>query len=269
MNNNQIKNRLKSIRTTAKITKAMEMIASAKLNSYRKRFEANKDYALFIEGVISKLLAVSDVESIYLKKNQSTKRAYIIFASDLGLCGAYNNNLLKEIEKLNKDDLLYIIGSRIGKKFKGTNIKEYHIDEITMQNLSDLTDELLNLYIADEIASISILYNRFISILKSETSIKTLIPYTASDKQAYKNVEFEPDPLTVLNKLIPQLMKALIYNAYLSAKSSEEAARKNAMNSATSNANELDEKLSLIYNKNRQSAITQEITEIVAGANAL
>ena len=104
---------------------------------------------------------------------------------------------------------------------------------------------------------------------KSETSIKTLIPYTASDKQAYKNVEFEPDPLTVLNKLIPQLMKALIYNAYLSAKSSEEAARKNAMNSATSNANELDEKLSLIYNKNRQSAITQEITEIVAGANAL
>ncbi|WP_296879053.1 ATP synthase F1 subunit gamma [Thomasclavelia sp.] len=278
----EIKRRIKSVESTKKITKAMELVATSKLRKTRNQLDQSKPYYSEVARTVAQLLAncQDNSESMYLRKNNKTTRdAYIVIGSSLGLCGGYNVNVFKEIKDVIKeDDYVYSIGSKVTSYLKknhaGTTNNEFEdlISTFDFKDVTRLVSQLTRMYCNQEIRKIRIVYTEFVNNLTFKPRIVTLLPI---DTDTFENIEisnketlFEPSPEEVLNSLIPMYLQAVIYGYIIESVTSENAARRTSMENATDNADELTEQLLLKYNQARQTAITNEISEIVAGANA-
>ena len=278
----EIKRRIRSVESTKKITKAMELVATSKLRKTRNQLEQSKPYYSEVAKTVAELLAncKGNNDSAYLKENKDvTKEAYIVIASSLGLCGGYNANVFKEIKDVIKaDDYVYSIGSKASSYLKKNHqgITDTKFEDLnTTFNFKDVTrlvTELTNMYCNQEISKIKIVYTEFINNLTFKPRIVTLLPIDADSFEdielSKKETLFEPGPEEVLNSLIPMYLQAVIYGYIIESVTSENASRRTSMENATDNADELTEQLLLKYNQARQTAITNEISEIVAGANA-
>ena len=271
-----IKSRIRSISATGKITGAMELVAISKLRRQRNLMEENQEYANSIAEIVRDILRNSAmIDNQYLVENETDdKQVVIVFCSDLGLCGGYNVNMQNAVEEyLNKNQQLILIGSRIYPQLKaeGYNLNDEIIysDETDYEYLSDLTDELLHKFVNKEITSIQILYTKFINTMTYQPSLVRILPVSHNSEEAEYEIIYEPDANTILDDLVPLYVRAFIYHCYLESVTSEQSSRRIAMENANDNAEKLIEELTLEYNQARQSNITQEITEIIAAAEAL
>ncbi|WP_304685121.1 ATP synthase F1 subunit gamma [Ileibacterium valens] len=275
-----IKSRIASVDSTKKITNAMQLVASAKLNKTKARMEANREYAESLHELLSMVLAAAEKGHQKMKEDPSKPSFVFVITSDMGLCGAYNANLYKKLLKDFRDtDYLVMIGSHglSWAKARGIKVWESLIDlneDDAYEKLASETYRAIKLLEEGKIGAIKVLYTHYKNTLTFEPTMETLLPpkepEIQDDRKKMKAVtEFEPNQEEMLDQLIPMITKSVLYSRFMESKTSEQASRRMAMESATDNAEELLNKLNLEYNRARQSAITQEITEIVGGANAL
>ena len=278
----EIKRRIRSVESTKKITKAMELVATSKLRKTRNQLEQSKPYYTNVALMTAEILAncKGDNDSVYLIENNDVKKdVYIVIASSLGLCGGYNANVFKEIKNVIKpDDYVYSIGSKatsyLTKNHQGITDSKYESLSTTFNfnDIINLVNELTRMYREKEIRKIKIVYTEFVNNLTFKPRIVTLLPIDPDDfdhiEISKKATLFEPSSQEVLDNLIPMYLQAVIYGYVIESSTSENAARRISMENATDNADELTEQLLLKYNQARQTAITNEISEIVAGANA-
>lgn len=277
-----IKRRRESIQSTEQITKAMKLISTVKLQKSRAKAEASKPYYDMMYDTINSMLRKSGtIEHKYLKAGDSKRKAVIVITSNRGLAGGYNSNIAKLVlqdERL-KPELtdIYAIG-RKGKEAmgkKGYNIaRDYSevINEPIYRDAADITMELLDAFGQNRIGEIYLVYTSFKNTVTQIPTLKKLLPVEmaeGSEKADLALMNYEPNEDEVLDSIIPKYMSSLIYGALLEAVASENGARMTAMDSATNNAEDMIEELGLIYNRARQGSITQELTEIIAGANAI
>ena len=275
-----LRSRIKSVNSTRKITKAMEMIANAKLFRLRNKMESNRIYAKKLEGTVKDIVQNTiELDNPLLVPNGVDKKFVIVFCSDLGLCGGYNQNVLKKIkEVINKDDLVYLIGSSLNSALKEAgyepeNKEIIHTDTLSFQDLKEIVETGVEKYLNKEVGGVDIIYTQFINTMTFEAEVDTLLPFSVKKekKEEHEQIEtlFEPDPATILDYLVPLMISNVAYSDWMESAVSEQGSRRMAMKTATDNADELSEELLLEYNKARQAAITQEITEIVGGSSAV
>ncbi|MDR1793930.1 MAG: ATP synthase F1 subunit gamma [Erysipelotrichaceae bacterium] len=269
-----IRHRIASITTTRKITNAMELMATGKLKKQKERMLQYREYGEQVRQFAAQVL-VQDIESDLLK-SQEGGCVTIAFCSDIGLCGGYNVNLQKlAMEELDPEDPLFLIGKKALSFFvnNGFDLQNEMTgsDDLTFAELAKITRQALALYYEKKAGSLQILYTRFVNAITFEPVVVKLLPLEkpVSQNRLHKETIFDPDPQSVLSALLPMYLESLVYGAFLESKTSEQACRRMAMETATDNADELIETLKMDYNRARQAAITQEITEIVAGADAL
>ena len=280
-----IKRRKGSIQSTQQITKAMKLVSTVKLQRAKQRAEQSKAYFnCMYETVTSMLAKTSGLNHPYLKAGESKKKAVIVITSNRGLAGGYNSNIVKLITKgdFNKEDLeIYAIGKK-GKDAlhrHGYHIVEDNPDIIEEPSYVDamvISDKLLKSFAAGEIGEIYLAYTRFKNTVVHEPTLLKLLPVEPADSAESEAetgskamMNFEPEDDEALDMIIPKYVASLIYGGLVEAVASENGARMQAMDSATSNAEEMIDHLSLMYNRARQGSITQELTEIIAGANAI
>lgn len=274
----EIKRRIKSVESTKKITKAMELVATSKLRKTRNQLEQSKPYYTNVAQTVAEILAncKGNNDSIYLVENKDIeKEVFIVIASSLGLCGGYNANIFKEIKgAIKPGDYVYSIGSKatsyLLKNHQG--VTDHKFDDLNttfdFKDVTKLVAELTKMYREKEISKIKIVYTEFVNNLTFRPRIVTLLPVDPSDfdhiEISKKSTLFEPSPEEVLDSLIPMYLQAVIYGYIIESATSENAARRTSMENANDNADELTEQLLLKYNQARQTAITNEISEIVA-----
>ena len=278
-----IKRRKESVQSTQQITKAMKLVATVKLQKARGKAESNKPYFNMLYDTICSIIAMTkNLDHRYLMENDCTKKAVIAITSNRGLAGGYNSNIVKLITggDFDKDDTyVYAVGKKgiEGLTRKGFTIhKDFSevINEPLFSDATQMTKELLTQYTQGEIGEIYIAYTNFKNTVTQEPVLRKLLPLSADDFEE-KEIDdkllmnFEPTPEDVLDLVIPKYMSNIIFGAFLESVASENGARMQAMDSATSNAEDMIASLSLKYNRARQSAITQELTEIIAGADAI
>lgn len=279
-NMQSIKRRMKSVESTKKITKAMQLVATSKLRKTRNQLEELKPYYSMVQETVAEILESNKgrIDNPYLKENKEGKTAYIVMTSSLGLCGGYNANVFKTIaNEIQNDDLVYMIGTK-GASYLSHRHIEYNNDYLNLNTSLDfkeivkLVGELTTMYKNKEISKIKIIYTEFVNNLTFTPRVVTLLPVDTSE---FKDIEvtkkytvFEPSPNDVLNQLLPMYLQSVVYGYLVESVTSENASRRTSMENATDNAQELIDNLLLKYNQARQTAITNEISEIVAGANA-
>lgn len=277
----EIKTRIKSIQSTRQITKAMEIVSTTKFKKFSKLVAESKPYENSMLKILSNISDGIRKERHPLFDGREIVKniAVILTTSDRGLCGGFNSATLKELEKLiskNKDKKISII--TIGKKGRDYSQKrKKKIDneyiKVTQEELveisNDISTKVVEKFFAEEYDEVYLIYNKFISALKYDLTVEQIIPIQKMDSENNSEYIFEPDKEYILSAILPRFLNLQIYQAILNNMASEHSARKNAMNNATENADEMIQTLNLKYNRNRQSAITQEITEIVGGASAL
>ncbi len=280
-----IKRRKGSIQSTQQITKAMKLVSTVKLQRAKQRAEQSKAYFnCMYETVTSMLARTGGLNHPYLRAGQSGKKAVIVITSNRGLAGGYNSNVIKLITKgeFRKEDLeIYAIGKK-GKDALQRN--GYHIvmnnpdiiEEPSYVDAMAITDQLLKSYADGEVGEIYLAYTGFKNTVVHVPTLLKLLPVEvpkdgegAQGAGSRAMMNFEPEDEEALNRIIPKYVTSLIYGGLVEAAASENGARMQAMDSATSNAEEMIDQLSLMYNRARQGSITQELTEIIAGANAI
>lgn len=280
-----LRSRIKSVNSTRKITKAMEMIANAKLFRQRNRMEANREYSGRLQETVDEIVAKnSRIDSIFLKKHaENPARLSILFCSDLGLCGAYNQNMMKLArDTVRKEDPMVVIGTSLYQTMKdlGFNVineSPIETDKLTFDMLKAYIDYGTTRYLNQDLGGMQILYTQFVNTMTFRPCTDVILPCTVDaaegtgEEPAKLQAEtlFEPDTETILNSLIPMMLSNVAYSHWMEATTAEQGSRRMAMKTATDNADELSEALLLEYNKARQASITQEITEIVGGSTAV
>lgn len=269
-----IKNRIRSINATKKITSAMELLANVKLQKHRNLMSKNSEYALVLKNTLGNIVASNpDIENKFIVKRTSDRHLVFVFSSDLGLCGGYNSNMMKTLESIRADEIILVGTHQYGWLVnRGYNVINDMVssDSVNFNDLKRLANVAIEKYLNNEIGHIEVVYTKFINTVSFNSEVVELLPL-ADNNIKPSNVEtlFEPDCDTILNDLVPMMVHNLLYSLLLETKTSEQASRRLAMENATDNATELNDKLVLAYNQARQSAITQEITEIIGGADAL
>lgn len=273
----KIKSRIKSVSGAYKVTSAMKLVSTVKLKQWRNKMLANKEYnAQLNEAIDLLLLFAKDHKSPYLKINNSPKKLFIVISSTLGLCGSYNNNIFKISDaKISKDDDAIILGEKgiahyengEFKKIKGFNDK-YAIDN--KKSIDNLSSFILKEYEKGTYSEIHIIYSEYKNSLVFLAKDFRLLPLTFEDKEVdeYSPI-LEPSGKELINTLIPFYIQSALFAKLLESEVCEQGARSNAMENATNNAKDLLDELSIEFNKARQAAITQEITEIVAASKAI
>lgn len=271
-----LKSRIRSVKSIRKITSAMELVAEAKLGRKRSEMEKNRDYALKLQDMVNSILSeTSEDASEFLREHESSKSYNVLFCSDMGLCGSYNSNIMRfAINNLSKDDYLIVFGLNCYDELKseGFNIvnEKTSIETLDYMTVQKEMNKAIDLYLKDEVSSIKLVYTKFENVMTFNPTINEILPYKKDEsKNGYSDLIFEPSVEKVLDKLIVMMIHNVTYALSLESKTSEQASRRNAMESANDNADELVDNLLLQYNQARQAAITQEITEIVSGADAL
>lgn len=278
-----IKRRRDSIESTGQITKAMKLVSTVKLQKVKSRAEKTKPYSDLMYETVSNILAKSgNINHKFLKPGKSNKKAIIVITSNRGLAGGYNSNITKLIinSTIPKDDVyIYAIGSK-GREVlerKGYEIRADYSDVINEPLYTDakqICDKLIDDYVNGEIGEIYLAYTSFKNTVVHVPKLIKLLPVDAEavkeDSDADSTpMNYEPNDEEALNLIIPKYVCSLVYGALIEAVASENGARMQAMDNATSNAEEMIEDLSLKFNRARQASITQELTEIISGANAI
>ena len=278
-----IKSRITSTKKTSQITKAMEMVSASKLSRAESNAKSFVPYMEKIQEVVASIAAGStDVSHPMLVSRPVKKTGYIVITSDRGLAGAYNSSVLRQvfqtIKQNHKSEGEYgiIVIGRMGRDFfkaRGMNIVLEITgvsDQPSYDDISDLSKQAVGMFADGTFDELYLFYNHFVSAISQEVTKKQLLPLTdIAVSTKVTSYEFDPSAEEILEVLLPQYAESLIYGALLDGKASEHAARMSAMRSATDNAKDLISNLSIVYNRARQAAITQEITEIVGGAAAL
>jgi len=272
----RIKKRIKSVTGSYKITSAMKLVSTVKLKKWKNKMLATKDYALRIDEIARKVFSsVEESNNPYFTLNlKANKNLYIVLSSSLGLCGAYNNNLFRLADShIKENDEAIILGKKAishykdGKFVKIENFKEYSSirDEAIIKQIVDFISKE---YIKGTYREIHLIYTAYKNSLVFHPQDYQVLPLQGEKKsnEAYPPI-MEPNQEAVLNALVPIYLKNSVYAKFLESEVCEQAARSNAMENATKNAEELLDSLQIEFNKARQGAITQEITEIVGASN--
>lgn len=273
-----LKTRIRSIQATCKITGAMEMIATGKLQKQKALMQQNREYASYLKDMVQQILADNtNLENEYLKQIEDTRPLTILFTSDLGLCGGYNTNMLRFLsEEVDPKDPMMLVGMKGSPWLRKNKYKVINSvmgsDGVSFIDLANVANQALELFRNKEITSIRVLYTKFVNSIHFAPAVVTLLPVKKEEREKSKamiETIFEPNPNAILDDLIPMYVRSMTYSYWLETKTSEQASRRMAMENATDNAEELIDALVLQFNQARQAAITQEITEIVAGSDAL
>ena len=279
----EIETRINSTKKTSQITKAMQMVAAAKLNRAEMNAKAFVPYMEKIQEVTQSIAAGSnEVEHPMLLSRPVKRTGYLVITCDRGLCGPYNSNVLRKVyntiqEKHQSNDEFVIIAiGKMGREFfqnRGMNvILEMHglPDQPSFTNIAEITSKAVGMFSDGTFDELYMFYNHFVSAMTQEVTKTKVLPLTNLDEsQQVNSYEYEPSAEEILEILLPQYAESLIYGALLDAKASEHAATMTAMKSATDNAMDIIDDLTLQFNRARQAAITQEITEIIGGVAAL
>ena len=277
------KRRIKSVGATKKITNAMELVATSKLKKAKDTLAGVKVYTDEILDMVGNILSKKiDAESLYLEETEGKGTLYIVTTSTLGLCGGYNANTFREfMPHFDKEkDKIIVLGAKGASFFRHRGIellKSFEEDSTNEEYYvsKQVSNICLDLYKKHEISKVSLVYTRFVNSVVFEPTIIDLLPVDKSQFKGAKQTDkskdtlFEPNANEIINKLIPMYFEATIYGRLVESHVSEQASRRMAMENATDNATDIIDKLQLQYNKARQGAITQEISEVVGGANAL
>ncbi len=274
----KIKSRIKSVTGAYKVTSAMKLVSTVKLKQWRNKMLANKEYTNQLNEVVDLLLTFSkNTKSPYLKINtNTTKKLYIIISSTLGLCGSYNNNIFKVSDSkiTNEDEAIILGGKGIAHYSKGEfKIIEGFNESYSIQNttlIRKMSDYLLDKYESGEYSEIHIIYSEYKNSLIFLAKDYQLLPLNHEQEEVndYPPI-MEPSNKELIKTLVPFYVKTALYSKLIESEVCEQGARSNAMENATNNAKDLLDELKIEFNKARQTAITQEITEIVAASKAI
>ncbi|UVD81852.1 ATP synthase F1 subunit gamma [Mycoplasma iguanae] len=272
-----IKSRISSIETTRKITKAMELVSSAKTRKIKMYHESIQEYVQAIAQVLGSIYQKNNAKDLDLDINVTAGQLYVIVTSQLGLCGPYNLNIAKLAKKLvTKNDYVIILGSKGISILRETFLEEQVLFKVAKYEHDDLTkalEQIKNIivnYLNDKkISAVNVLYTQYINSLTFQAINKEIFPLKANDftnNLLAGELELEPNAQKILKSVLPLYFSSTLLNLIIESKVSEMSSRMSAMKSATNNADEINRTLKLLFNKSRQSNITQEITEIINGA---
>lgn len=274
-----LRTRIRSVNSTKKITRAMEMIANAKLFRERSRMEADRSYAQRLHYIATRAMQEArDADIPYMKHNTSDAAFTILFCSDMGLCGSYNQNVLRYGEEhLRKEDPLVLIGTSLYRQleedgFTLWNEEGISSERLTFSKLKEVINAGIDMFLDNKVGRVQVIYTKFVNTMTFVPATDVLLPSdnveTETEKTTVETL-FEPSAEEILMELIPMMVQDSAYAHYLESTTAEQGSRRMAMKTATDNATDLAEELQLEYNKARQASITQEITEIVGGSEAL
>lgn len=283
-NMRDIKRRIRSVNSMEHITNAMKLVSAAKLRKAKNTFEKTREYFHYVTESIEEIFNnTSEVPTRYLQGNREIKTTcYIIITSSRGLCGGFNSNVIKEaareIEKDWEKPVIVAIGGK-GKEYfekRGFEIFEEYMlppESISFVETRDISKPIIELYDAGKIDEVVLIYTSFVSSMEQKVRSVTLLPFEIHRDPDFpvleKQVDYEPSVEEVFNYLVPKYVEIMVYGAIVESATCEHAARRMAMENATDNAREVMSELTLFYNRTRQAAITNEISEIVGGAEAL
>lgn len=294
-NATEIQNRIKSIQDTRKITSAMYLISSTKMRKARQSLEDTQPFFFELQSEIRRIFRhFPQMEHIFFdnrpKDMQETvkKKGYIVVTADKGLAGAYNHNILKKTEEIIAKDVdysLFVVGE-LGRQYfagRGIPIKEqflYTAQNPTLHRARTITERIIDLYLTEELDEVYVIYTWMTGKMEEEVVVERLLPLEHEKFQTripneilmntyQEEFQIEPSPKVILNHIVPNYITGYIYGALVESYSCEQNARMMAMDAATKNADQMLRELSIMYNRVRQSAITQEITEVIGGAKAL
>jgi F-type H+-transporting ATPase subunit gamma len=278
----EIRNRISSIASTMQITSAMKMVSAAKLKKAQDAIVQMRPYANKLTELLQNLSAnAEDLQSIYTEQRAVKKVLLVAITSNRGLCGAFNTNVIKEVTRISqekyagKEITIYAIGKKghdiLSKNFEVLANKSEIYDTLNFENVNLIAEELMALFVEGKFDKIEFVYNRFKNAATQILEIEQFLPLvpTVSEGDSNVNYIFEPNQKDIVSVLMPKSLKMQLYKAIRDSFASEHGARMTAMHKATDNATELRDDLLLTYNKARQAAITNEILEIVGGAEAL
>ncbi|MHB9038300.1 MAG: ATP synthase F1 subunit gamma [Armatimonadota bacterium] len=276
-----IRRRIRTVKNIEKITSAMKMVAAARLRKAQERAEAARPYAEKMHEVMGNLAkSAGEIEHPLLEVREENNVAYVVIGAERGLAGSYNGNVMnkamREIGDRNPENIKLIV---VGRKAVGFfRKKPYEIAAstemgtgVTFTDIRKITAKVRSLFESGEVDAVYLIYAKFYSAMRQEPVSVRLLPMAAPEANAETpaDFEFEPNAAELLSTLLPRYVDTEVYQSLVESQASEHGARMSAMSSATKNAGEMIDNLTLVYNKARQAAITKEITEIVSGAEAL
>ncbi|MCF6239968.1 MAG: ATP synthase F1 subunit gamma [Bacteroidales bacterium] len=284
----EIRTRITSVNSTRKITSAMKMVAAAKLRKAQDAITQMRPYADKLHEILDHVMSSAEnfEDNAYTQERNAEKVLIIVIASNKGLCGAFNANSVKKAEELIKNEYqklfeqgkidIYTLGKTINETFKAkhVNVKESHSDiynDLNFKTVSGLAEKVMKQFAAKEYDRVHIVYNKFKNAAVQIPQAEQFLPIKLSENEESFEGDYiyEPAKDQIVEQLIPYALKIQLYKAVLDSYAAEHGARMTAMHKATDNATELLKELKLTYNKARQAAITNEILEIVGGAEAL
>ncbi|MBZ0178508.1 MAG: ATP synthase F1 subunit gamma [Melioribacteraceae bacterium] len=285
-----IKRRIVGVKNTQQITKAMKMVAAARLKRAQDNMLAAKPYSQKVAEVLSNLIrSENNISNPLFVEREVKKIAVVLLTSDRGLCGGFNMNAIRKAQELiqkkykslvdNNSLSLYCVGKKGNDFFKKNfdNVSGSYpgiFSELKFEFASSMVTDFVNKFLKGEIDKVVVVYNQFKSVVQQEVveeQLLPILPFETSEEDSASNTEFifEPDKISIINSLLPKHLNAQFWKALLESYAAELGARMTAMDMATENAKEIIRSLQIKYNKERQAAITKEILEIVSGANAL
>ena len=285
-----LKNRIGSVKSTQKITSAMKMVAAAKLRKAQEQAIASRPYCSSMEKIVSSLAnkLIDNAPELLKGKKEIKKQLLVVFSADRGLCGGFNGSISRAVKlevKKSKDLGIETKLLFVGRKSADTLKKDFqkHIVEIVTGNSTNpiysdalsISSKIVDLYQSNEFGSCKIIFNKFVSAITQEVTLKNLIPIETNNEDVSNNnqvssvYEYEPSEEVILEELLNKNIATQLFSAQMESTASELAARMTAMDNATRNAGDLIDRLTLQYNRTRQAFITKELIEIISGAEAL
>ena len=277
----EIRNRISSVSSTMQITSAMKMVSAAKLKKAQDAITAMRPYSDKLTQMLVNLSSSVDFENVYLSPRKVKNKLVVCVTSNRGLCGAFNSNVIKKCTEIANSSDESVSFLCIGKKGADILSKNYNVvqtnneifDDLTFENISAIAEKLMSMFLNKEFDSVQIVYNKFKNAATQIVIQEQYLPIenndSENDQKESSDYIFEPSQVEIISELIPKSLKTQLYKSIRDSYASEHGARMTAMHKATDNATELRDQLKLTYNKARQAAITNEILEIVGGAEAL
>lgn len=274
---NDIKARMKSVRSTMQITKAMELVATSKLRRAKESVERTRPFYEVLSRAISDIVATDMDDCAFLSPREVKRTLYVVIAGDRGLAGGYNSNVFRLCESLIAPEGGEAVVLPVGKKAlehyqhrrRDIYCEDYeYVSSVTVGSAMALGQTVTEAYLSGEIDRVVLVYTKFVSMMTQTPIYKTLLPLETAEGSG-ASPEFEGDPEELIRGILPEYAGGVLWSAVCESLASESGARRTAMNSANKNAQEMIDTLMLRFNRARQAVITQEITEIVSGAEAL
>lgn len=275
----EIRNRISSVSSTMQITSAMKMVSAAKLKKAQDAIVAMRPYSNKLTGILQGLSSSIDSDNVFIQNTEANKTLIICITSNRGLCGGFNSNIIKKCVSLASNKNQEVSFLCLGKKGSDILSKKHNViltkneifEDMSFENVKEIADLLIQKFVDEEFEKIQIVYNRFKNAATQIITNEQFLPILPTEDQQENNQNyiFEPSKLEIVNELIPKSLRIQLFKALRDSYASEHGARMTAMHKATDNATELRDQLKLTYNKARQAAITNEILEIVGGAEAL